>query len=82
MIYCLHEGKREATDGWFVITREYHLAPAQVDLKDTHDSTVEDQKQELVTVFNNNYSPVFRCQFRIRLIKKLRSAEAQRKNLT
>ena len=52
-----------------MITREYHLAPAQVDLKDTHDSTVEDQKQELVTVFNNNYSPVFRCQFRIRLIK-------------
>ena len=57
MIYCSHKGKREATDGWFVITREYHLALAQGDLKDTHDSTVEDQKQELVTVFNNNYSP-------------------------
>ena len=64
-----------------MITREYHLALAQVK-RHTHDSTAEDQKQELVTVFNNNYSPVFRCQFRIRLIKKLRSAEAQRKNLT
>ena len=33
MINCTHKGKRELTDGCFVITSEYHLALEQVDLK-------------------------------------------------
>ena len=35
MIYCLPKGKREATDEWFMLTRKYHLALAQVDLTGT-----------------------------------------------
>ena len=35
MIYCPHKGKREATERWFVITDECHLALEQVDLKGT-----------------------------------------------
>ena len=29
------QGKREATDEWFMLTRKYHLALAQVDLTGT-----------------------------------------------
>ena len=32
-------------------------------------------------IFNNNFSPVFRCQFRIRMTKKLRNAASQRKKV-
>ena len=35
MIYCLPKGKREATDEWFMLSRKYHLALAQVDLTGT-----------------------------------------------
>ena len=36
-LFChIEKGKREATERWFMLTRQYHLALAQVDLTGTN----------------------------------------------
>ena len=69
MIYCPHKGKREATERWFVMTGECHLALEQVDLKGTR-----------MTILKNNWSRVFKWQFHIRMTIEQTRVTAKLKN--